>query len=117
MTMRRINSKIKLPTSYLAWPSISDTVSTQMTTGVKDQSSLRAYQWEGVDFLTRRPAALLADEMGLGKTVQAIFALAQRIREGVGGRVLIVVPAALKRNWLNELQVWAPHREKYKNCH
>ena len=70
---------------------------------------LHDYQWEGVSFLYRNPAALLADEMGLGKTVQTAVALALTLstrREM--SRALIVAPAALKMNWMSELAKWAP---------
>ena len=70
---------------------------------------LHPYQWEGVAFLCRSPAALLADEMGLGKTVQASVALSLLL-DGQKGmeRALIVAPAALTRNWMSELEKWAP---------
>lgn len=70
---------------------------------------LHPYQWEGVAFLYRSPAALLADEMGLGKTVQASAALSLLLdgREGME-RALIVAPAALTGNWVSELEKWAP---------
>ena len=57
----------------------------------------------------RSAAALLADEMGLGKTVQASVALSllldetDRVR-----RALIVAPASLTTNWMEELERWAP---------
>ncbi len=70
---------------------------------------LHDYQWEGVSFLYRNQAALLADEMGLGKTVQTAVALAlvMSTRKDMN-RALIVVPAALKMNWMVELTKWAP---------
>ncbi len=72
-------------------------------------ASLHDYQWEGVSFLYRSRSALLADEMGLGKTVQTSVALALLLngRSGVG-RVLIVAPASLTTNWMDELETWAP---------
>ena len=70
---------------------------------------LHPYQWEGVAFLCRSPAALLADEMGLGKTVQASVALSLLLDGRTGmERALIVAPAALTRNWMSELEKWAP---------
>ena len=70
---------------------------------------LHPYQWEGVAFLYRSPAALLADEMGLGKTVQTSVALSLLL-DGLEGmeRALIVTPAALTGNWVSELERWAP---------
>ena len=70
---------------------------------------LHEYQWEGVSFLFRSAGALLADEMGLGKTVQASVALALLLetRSDVD-RALVVAPASLTLNWMEELSVWAP---------
>ena len=72
-------------------------------------TALHDYQWEGVSFLYRSRSALLADEMGLGKTVQTSVALALLLngRSGVG-RVLIVAPASLTTNWMDELETWVP---------
>ena len=72
-------------------------------------AALHDYQWEGVSFLYRSRSALLADEMGLGKTVQTSVALALLLngRSGVD-RVLIVAPASLTTNWMDELETWAP---------
>lgn len=69
---------------------------------------LRPYQWKGVHFLLRQNTCLLADEMGLGKTVQVAVALSLLIPESKFGRVLIVVPAALRINWEKEIDKWAP---------
>lgn len=71
--------------------------------------TLHDYQWEGVAFLYRSQSALLADEMGLGKTVQASVALALLLRARKDmNRALIVAPASLTINWMNELATWAP---------
>ena len=70
-------------------------------------AALHDYRWEGVSFLYR--SALLADEMGLGKTVQTSVALALLLNGRSGaGRVLIVAPASLTTNWMDELETWAP---------
>lgn len=70
---------------------------------------LHAYQWEGVSFLYRSSGALLADEMGLGKTVQASVAIALLLDTSSDvERVLIVAPASLTLNWIEELSAWAP---------
>lgn len=69
---------------------------------------MRPYQKEGVVFLSNRDHALLADEMGLGKTVQVINAIYDRIYNGKADRVLVVTPASVCANWLNEFDLWAP---------
>ena len=59
---------------------------------------LRPFQQEGLAFLLGHDRCLLADEMGLGKTVQALAYLA------ASGNLpaLIIPPAHLTRNWLEE---------------
>ena len=67
------------------------------------------YQWDGVEFLYRSTSALLADEMGLGKTVQTAVALALLLHRDNGvNRALVVAPASLTVNWMNEIGTWAP---------
>ena len=46
---------------------------------------------------------LLADEVGLGKTIQAGWIVADAIGRNADARILIVVPAGLKRQWHAEL--------------
>jgi hypothetical protein len=64
---------------------------------------LLPYQREGMLFLAFQERALLADEMGLGKTAQAIAACSLLHRLGQVRRVLIVTPASLKGEWLNQI--------------
>lgn len=72
---------------------------------------LYGYQSEGVVELVRRRAILLADDMGLGKTAQAISAISKLFSDRAIRRVLIVAPASLCANWMQEFRVWAPsHR-------
>ena len=72
-------------------------------------ATLHDYQWEGVAFLHRSRSALLADEMGLGKTVQTAVALALLLNgRSEVSRALIVAPASLTMNWMEELSTWAP---------
>lgn len=49
------------------------------------------------------PRVLLADEVGLGKTIEAGLILSSLHRLGRATRILIVVPEALKTQWLAEL--------------
>ena len=46
---------------------------------------------------------LLADEVGLGKTVQAGWIISDLVEREPGARVLIAVPAGLRRQWSAEL--------------
>ena len=67
---------------------------------------LRSFQRAGVEYLVRNKRAFLADDMGLGKTVQAIAAMEYL----QSYPVVVVCPATVKFNWLNELKKWIPHR-------
>jgi SNF2 family DNA or RNA helicase len=69
--------------------------------------SLRKYQEDGVKFFLNSKDCLLADDMGLGKTVQVAAAIHLLYMERKIGRVLIVVPKALARQWRDELSLWA----------
>ncbi|MBI3854724.1 MAG: DEAD/DEAH box helicase [Planctomycetes bacterium] len=62
------------------------------------------YQREGVRRFLERGRLLLADDMGLGKTAQAIASCHSLWHAGRIRRALIVVPAALKPQWLREWQ-------------
>lgn len=59
---------------------------------------LMPFQQEGLAFLMQNDRCLLADEMGLGKTVQALAYLAS----SGALPVLIIPPAHLTRNWMEE---------------
>jgi ERCC4-related helicase len=49
---------------------------------------------------------LLADEVGLGKTVQAGWIVADLLAREHAARILIAVPAGLRRQWRDELAAW-----------
>jgi SNF2 family DNA or RNA helicase len=74
-------------------------------------ASLREYQERGVNWLYLMKSlglgACLADDMGLGKTVQ-IIALLNSIRSRKREHSLLVVPASLINNWMNEIAKFAP---------
>jgi len=59
--------------------------------------------------LYRSHSGLLADEVGLGKTVQTAVALGllMYVQRDVN-RAIIVAPASLTINWIEELKKWAP---------
>jgi len=70
------------------------------------KGDLFPFQGVGVNFVDlKKGRALIADEMGLGKTIQAIawVQLHPELRP-----VVIVVPAALKLNWVREILKWTP---------
>jgi hypothetical protein len=67
---------------------------------------LYPYQREGVERFLARGRLLLADDMGLGKTAQAVAACHALWRTGRVRRGLLVVPAALKPQWLREWRLF-----------
>ena len=69
---------------------------------------LRPFQDFGVQWLTKRSAAILADDMGLGKTVQALLAFQELLTVGVVRSALIVCPKSLVANWEDECSKWTP---------
>ncbi len=64
------------------------------------------YQREGVARFLASGRLLLADDMGLGKTAQAIGACHALFQRGRIARALIVVPAALKPQWVREWRLF-----------
>ena len=65
------------------------------------------HQVTGKDFLKSKRIAYLGDVMGIGKTAQAIVAAKELIQEkDARNKVLIVYPAHLELNWMNELEFW-----------
>ena len=79
---------------------------------------LQAHQDEGVAWLRTawingHPGCLLADDMGLGKTLQALTHLAW-VKEQMNQKqckqrpFLIVAPAGLLKNWVEEIQKFFP---------
>ena len=71
------------------------------------QRKLQPHQKEAVQFLLSRKKCILADDMGLGKTCEATVAAI----EGNFDVVLIICPAGLKTNWLEELTYYIPERD------
>ena len=66
------------------------------------QRKLYAYQREGVERFLDAGRLVLADDMGLGKTTQAVAACHALYTSRQVRRGLLVVPAALKPQWLRE---------------
>ena len=73
------------------------------------KATLRTYQIDGYIWLYRLSywgvGACLADDMGLGKTVQVLAILLQRAPAGPS---LVIAPASVCLNWLDEIQRFTP---------
>ena len=59
--------------------------------------------------MVERPNVLLADPPGLGKTIE----IAGTLNQLHSPRVLIVCPASLRLNWIQELQKWLSYAPEY----
>ena len=68
--------------------------------------ALMPFQWDAVRQMLRWRRALLADEQGLGKTVELLATL----EAADAYPAVVVCPASLKANWLNEIAMWVGHR-------
>lgn len=64
-------------------------------------ATLRGYQVFGAQYAIHQERSILGDEMGLGKTVQALAVFAHLTAKGQR-RFLVVCPASVQINWLNE---------------
>lgn len=70
------------------------------------QVDLNPHQVEAALFACKNPLSrgvILADEVGLGKTIEAGLVISQRWAER-RRRILIIVPANLRKQWHQELQ-------------
>jgi SNF2 family DNA or RNA helicase len=97
-------------TQFFAWEltrrANADTVESLGSTLVDAQVDLNPHQVEAALFTCRNPLSrgvILADEVGLGKTIEAGLVLAQLWAERKR-RVLIAVPAKLRKQWHQELK-------------
>lgn len=76
------------------------------STLVDSQVDLNPHQVDAALFACRNPLSrgvILADEVGLGKTIEAGLVISQRWAER-RRRLLIIVPANLRKQWHQELQ-------------
>jgi superfamily II DNA or RNA helicase len=64
-------------------------------------STLRGYQVFGAQYAIHQERSILGDEMGLGKAIEALAVLAHLAAKGQR-RFLVVCPASVQINWLNE---------------
>jgi SNF2 family DNA or RNA helicase len=69
---------------------------------------LMTHQREGIDFLTEGRVGLLAFEQGLGKTLVSIDSFRRVFAARLVDKLLVICPNSLKRNWVAELQKFAP---------
>ena len=95
---------------------------TSVKPGTKFKGELRGYQQSGLNWLhflhSLRFGACLADDMGLGKTIQILAFLnslksnpgeSGSSKSGTYGEAsLLVIPASLISNWVNEIRQFAP---------
>jgi hypothetical protein len=95
---------------YYAWlltrRAASGTVESLASTLVDSQVDLNPHQVEAALFACTNPLSrgvILADEVGLGKTIEAGLVISQRWAER-RRRLLIIVPANLRKQWHQELQ-------------
>ncbi|MFN2426739.1 MAG: SNF2-related protein, partial [Candidatus Binatia bacterium] len=77
------------------------------------RGELRGYQRDGLDFLSFLSSlgagAVLADDMGLGKTIQTLAWLERlRLAGNHRGPALVVCPASVVHNWLEEAVRFTP---------
>ena len=95
---------------YFAWlltrRAAGDSVESLASTLVDSQVDLNPHQVEAALFACSNPLSrgvILADEVGLGKTIEAGLVISQRWAER-RRRILIIVPANLRKQWHQELQ-------------
>ncbi|CAJ5368430.1 SNF2 family helicase [Burkholderia pseudomallei] len=95
---------------YFAWlltrRAAGDTIESLASALVDSQVDLNPHQVEAALFACRNPLSrgvILADEVGLGKTIEAGLVISQRWAER-HRRILIIVPANLRKQWHQELQ-------------
>ena len=95
---------------YYAWlltrRAAGDSVESLASTLVDSQVDLNPHQVEAALFACGNPLSrgvILADEVGLGKTIEAGLVISQRWAER-RRRILIIVPANLRKQWHQELQ-------------
>lgn len=64
---------------------------------------LMMHQWLTAHFAAQMPAILLHHDPGVGKTATVIDTMKK-----TGHRYVVVVPAFLTQNWVNEIKMWWP---------
>lgn len=103
MTPAAVAAIDKLEQEIAASKATDGTIDCPLPPGVK----LYGYQNAGVSYALSRSRVLIADEMGLGKTPQSIVTCAC---DPEVKRVLVIVPASLRRNWTREIGVFSARK-------
>ena len=83
---------------------VEDGTASALRTAAAARIELLPYQLEPALALLRGLGSrlLLADEVGLGKTIQAMLAVAELRARGAARRILVLCPAALRDQWVEE---------------
>lgn len=109
-----LENESDLPEWQLPHPSIPDAVlDSQFRLPGDVFPSLFDYQKTCVQWLwelySQKTGGIMGDEMGLGKTIQVIAFLAGLHHSGILEKpVLLVVPATVMNQWVNEFHKWWP---------
>jgi len=75
-------------------------------TGMPNGLKAMQHQWDAMRFVAAGQRVILGDEMGLGKTLSAIGSADVVCAK----RILIITPADITGNFVDEIHSWAPHR-------
>lgn len=73
---------------------------------IHDSVTYYPHQIVGIRELAKRNSFILADEMGLGKSLQSLTVAAIDFERSRAKRVLVVAPASLKGNWVDEIDTF-----------
>jgi hypothetical protein len=68
------------------------------------------HQRAAVRLLLEQPVLFIGDDMGLGKTLSVLATVDELLTQGTIGRLLVVCPSSLIKNWLREAAQWLPTR-------
>ncbi|KAJ1609896.1 hypothetical protein OIY81_2207 [Cryptosporidium canis] len=75
------------------------------------------HQYDGVRWMwsrfRRSEGGILADEMGLGKTIQVCVFIGALYRSEIASFMLVILPASLMSQWVEELDKWCPKIPKF----
>ena len=114
--MKKLQSTLESEGPFSTWDKFKLTYQAELTMMTKEFKGLRALDYlPHVEFLPHQidtahqaieqmnGRAILADEVGLGKTIEAGLILKEYMIRGLVNKVLILVPASLVSQWVQEL--------------